>query len=152
MRRVFETIIEMTSRATPRTAALNWAAGFSFNRNRARLSFEAHLYAQSRNFLVTIGKLSGLKHFMCWPTFEDFSTEGLLARYAWQVKTTKEWRIIFDGLSKNKKQIVPFPGLGLHHGSNELYYPMPNTLVESAKIWSREKRAEWRSLHVKEAA
>lgn len=151
-RRQQETIQEMLSRETPRQTMLDWAMGYKFDRNRARLSFAAHLYAQHRNTLVTTALQVGYKHFIMWPTFEDFRPGGLLALHAWKVRPRAEWVRIFDELSRARRRTVPFPGLGLHHNSNELYYPVPPELVAQAQAFSKRRRAEWRAKHVKGAA
>lgn len=148
-RRIFEEVVELTNTASKRTEAIRWAQRFRYNKGRARLSFGAHMYANYRGTLVTIGRSLGIRDYMCYPSFEDFSPDGLLALHAWQIRTFDEWTRVFRALNKGRRQSIPFPGLGLHHGSNELYWPIPLALLEEGRVWSRQRRAAWKAANVR---
>ena len=98
-RRLFEEVNEITSNESKRTEALKWAQRFQYNRNRARLSFEAHAYAKYRGTLVTIGHNLGIRDFICYPTFEDFAPDGLLAQNAWMIRTYDVWTRLVRSLN-----------------------------------------------------
>jgi hypothetical protein len=146
-RRLYEEVVELTSTESRRSEALRWAQRFRYNRNRARLSFGAHAFAKYRGTLVTTGRYLGITHYMCYPSFEDFAPDGLLAKHAWQIRTFDDWTRIFRELNRERRQAVPFPGLGLHYGSNELYWPVPDALLEEGRVWSKQRRAAWRVAH-----
>lgn len=156
-RRFLEKIQELTAMATPRSEVFRWLEQLGYHRGRARLSFEAHLYAQARQTIVATARSGGVEHFMCYPTgcefsfsglfvtLQSFSSDGLLARYAWTIKTHTEWVRTFEALNARRKKKVPFPGLGLRFNSNELYWPIPESILEDAQQVSDIRRAEMQS-------
>lgn len=119
IRRVKETLFENIY--TKRGLETEQAKEISFNKNDYKLSLLAHARAYFRGLVyqASKGKTNRFK-MVVPPSIEPgLNPSGTTKKYLGQIKTFEEWSKV-NGLSN----INVVNGLGLHHGSQEYYYPV----------------------------
>jgi hypothetical protein len=140
-RRIREKIMENFGTAVARNLAIKQVGTLNFNRNIFKLSTVTHARAAFKNTIFQNTEKQGFVFYkMVVPkqVENNLSAFGKTAALLYLIKTVAEWN----------KETTPdsntntVSGLGLHHGSQELYYPIMTDELKEEEVISAEQRAK----------
>lgn len=109
------------------------------NRNNIKLSVVSEYKALFRNLIYESSKAEYYKAVLPYSLIKDLDINGQTQAILYQIRTVKEW----ESYAKTTNVVN---GFGIHHNSQEFYYPIKTENLEKEKDIAKKQRKEFLKL------
>lgn len=116
--------------------------GFRLNENNMKLSTLTHARSAYRLSMLDYADKRGINHFMLeYPAAKraSMSAGGIIAQHAHQIRTLDQWSGVYKAAAKGKFSAANAT-LGFHHNDFTTLVPIPASLLDQAKQYSKTNR------------
>lgn len=141
-RRVNEKLSDVLTQGVSVQLALDQASQIAFNRNILKLSVITHPRALFKSIIEGQAKAEGTVMFKLLVPKQvrnTLSVIGMTAALLFLVRTFHDW----NKENGTKENVNVTGGMGLHHNSQEYYYPVDQASMPQETAISRSQRTEW---------